>query len=416
MKLISEIVEWHDELSRWRRDIHAYPELAYEESRTSNFVAQQLESYGIKVTRGVGKTGVVGTLKVGSSDKAIGLRADMDALPMEELNEFAHKSKHKGVMHGCGHDGHTVMLLATARYLAQSKNFDGTIHFIFQPAEEANDQGSGAKAMIDDGLFDRFPVDNIFAMHNGPSFMAGAIGTCAGPIMASVDLFDVTITAVGCHGAFPFEGNDPIMVMNQMVAAWQTIISRNVNTAENAVLSVCSVNAGDSWNVIPESAVIRGTVRAFSAGVRQLIETRFRAIAENTAQAFGATVEINYRSCAPACINDPVQTAFACDVADKIFGKKRVLRTLSADMGGEDFSCMLQERPGCYLIIGAARESEGPVIAKETDINTLELDPRVFQPACQLHQPDYDFNDEIIPQGASLFVGLAEAYLCSGQK
>ena len=256
MKLISEIVAENKELTQWRQDIHAHPELAFEESRTAKFVASQLESYGIEVTRGVGKTGVVGTLKAGSSNKAIGLRADMDALPMEELNTFAHKSKHPGCMHGCGHDGHTVMLLAAARYLAKSKNFDGTVQFIFQPAEEANDNGSGAKAMINDGLFDRFAMDNVFALHNGPGFIAGAIATRSGVISASMDLFTVTIQGTGTHGAWPNNGNDPLMVAAQMLIAWQTIISRNVSAEDAAVISATSIVAGDSWNVIPETAVI----------------------------------------------------------------------------------------------------------------------------------------------------------------
>ena len=411
MKLIPEIVADQAEHTEWRRDIHKHPELAFEESRTAEFVATQLESYGIEVTRGVGKTGVVGTLKVGSSNKAIGLRADMDALPMEELNTFDHKSQHPGCMHGCGHDGHTVMLLAAARYLAQSKNFDGTVQFYFQPAEEANEQGSGAKAMIDDGLFDRFPVDNVFAMHNFPEFMAGAFIACSGPIMASMDLFEVTIQAKGCHGAAPHEGNDPIMIATQMLSAWQTIISRNIDSQERAVLSACSINAGNSWNVIPDSAIIKGNVRTLSEEVRQLIEERFYTLTENIAEAFGAKVDINYRRCTPSTINNSEQTSFACEVADSIVGADRVLRTLPADMGSEDFSYMLQERPGCYLLIGGSDMPEEQRALKGKDINAMSFEPFIFKSACMLHQPDYDFNDDIIPLGATLFARLAERYL-----
>jgi hippurate hydrolase len=411
MQLIPEIVAVNKKHTQWRRDIHAHPELAFEESRTANFVANQLESYGITVTRGLGKTGVVGTLTVGSSNKSIGLRADMDALPMDELNDFAHKSLHPGCMHGCGHDGHTVMLLAAARYLSKSKNFDGTVQFIFQPAEEANEMGSGAKAMIDDGLFERFPVDNVFAIHNAPDLMAGTIATRSGVMTASMDLFDVTIRAKGSHGAFPHEGNDPIMIAAQMLTAWQTIISRNVNAQENAVVSAASINAGDSWTVIPDTAVIRGSVRALSPQIRELIKTRFLEITDHLSKAFGAEVEINYRGVYPCCINDHKQTAFACDVAGSIFGEDRVLRTIPTDMGSEDFAYMLQERPGCYLIIGGAPIPPGEDPLKGKSIEELGCEPWLFKNACLLHQPDYDFNDEIIPHGATLFARLAEKYL-----
>ena len=411
MNLVEEIVATHEELTQWRRDIHAHPELAFEESRTAEFVASQLESYGIDVTRSVGKTGVVGTLRVGSSNKAIGLRADMDALPMDEINTFAHKSKHPGCMHGCGHDGHTVMLLAAARYLAKSQNFDGIVQFIFQPAEEANANGSGAKAMIDDGLFERFPVDNIFAIHNAPDLMTGVIATCPGVLTASIDLFDVTIRAKGAHGATPHEGNDPIMIAAQLITAWQTIISRNVDAQDKAVVSATSINAGNSWNVIPESAVIRGSIRALSPQVRMLIKTRFHEITNNIAKAFGAEVQINYRGIASNCVNDEKQTRFACDVAASIFGGDRVLRSMPADMGSEDFAYLLEQIPGCYLIIGGARIPANEDPLKGKNIEELGLEPLLFKNACLLHQPDYDFNDEIIPHGATFFTRLAEQYL-----
>ena len=413
MQLIPEIVAHQEEHTQWRRDIHAHPELAFEESRTADFVSRQLESFGIHVTQGVGKTGVVGTLKVGSSDKAIALRADMDALPMEEINTFAHRSTHPGCMHGCGHDGHTVILLAAARYLAESKNFDGTVQFIFQPAEEANATGSGAKAMIDDGLFERFPVDNVFALHNGSGFISGAVATRPDVITASMDLFTVTIQGKGGHGAFPHVTNDPLMVATQLLIAWQTIISRNIDATEAAVISATSIVAGDSWNVIPETAVIKGSVRTRSPDVRVLIEQRFCQLTQQIAEAFGASVDIDYRAMYPSCINDPKQTALLIEVAESIFGTDRVLGDMPpTDMGSEDFAYMLQKKPGCYFVIG--NESVPPDEDPSRGKNIKELlDQGDFEikNACHLHQPDYDFNDEIIPQGATLFARLVQKYL-----
>ena len=412
MKIISAIEARQEQLTQWRRDIHRHPELAFDESRTADFVATQLESYGIEVTQGVGKTGVVGTLTAGNSTKSIGLRADMDALPMDELNTFAHKSQHEGCMHGCGHDGHTVMLLAAAQYLAETKQFDGTIHFIFQPAEEANSTGSGAKAMIDDGLFERFPVDNVFAMHNAPELMAGSLVTCTGVMTGSMDLFEVTITGKGGHAAVPHDCNDPIMIATQMLSAWQTIISRNVSAEECAVISASSINAGDSWSVIPETAVIKGSVRTRSADVRQLIETRFHSIATHIANAYDAKVTIDYRRITPSCVNDETQTAFACDVAESILGPGRVHRAMPPELGSEDFAYMLEERPGCYLIIGAAKVPSGQDPLQGKDIyNEEHQSSFIDKNACLLHQPDYDFTDEIIPLGATFFVRLAERYL-----
>ena len=412
MELISEIVAVHEELTEWRRDIHAHPELAFEESRTADFVAGQLESWGIEVIRGVGKTGVVGTLKVGNSNKAIGLRADMDALPMEELNTFAHKSKHPGCMHGCGHDGHTVMLLAAARYLAQSKNFDGTVQFIFQPAEEANGTGSGAKAMIDDGLFERFPVDNVFAMHNAPDLVAGTIATCPGAMMASMDLFEVTITGRGAHGAFPHEGVDPVIIAAQLLTAWQTIISRNVNTLESVVISATSISTGDSWNVIPQTAVIRGSARTLSPEMRQLVHDRFHTLTHNIVEAFAAKVEISYRLCAPVTINDIEQTNLVWDVAASIVGTDQVIKSMPPDMGSEDFSYMLQERPGCYLLMGSANPPEDQESGKEKTIKApANFEHSLVKNVCFLHDPKYDFNDDILPLGASVFARLVEHYL-----
>ena len=412
MKLIKDIVALREEHTQWRRNLHAYPELGFEETRTANFVAEKLAAWGIEVTRGVGKTGVVGTLKVGSSNKAIGLRADMDALPMDETNDFAHKSKHPGCKHGCGHDGHTVMLLAAAQYLAKNRNFDGTVQFIFQPAEEANPHGSGAVAMIDDGLFERFPMDNIFAMHNAPDVYLGAIATSPGVTAASVDLFEVTIKGVGGHGAQPHQCNDPIMIATQLLSAWQTIVSRNVDAKRSAVFSVCSVQAGDSWNVIPATVVIKGNIRALSTEVRELVIKRFHTLTNNIAEAFEAQVEIDYQYSLPVKANDPKQTAFACAIADEIFAPNAVLKVYpEADMGSEDFACMLEKRPGCYMVLGIASIPEGEDLIGGNNISE-GLDPFIDKDAILLHQPDYDFNDEAIPVGATVFARLAERYLC----
>lgn len=410
MKLISEIVARHDELVEWRRDIHAHPELAFDEIRTADFVAGQLESYGIVVCRDIGKTGVVGTLKVGSSERAIALRADMDALPMDELNSFAHKSQHPGCMHGCGHDGHTVMLLAAARYLANSKNFSGTVQFIFQPAEEANTRGSGAKAMIADGLFERFPVDCVFAMHNAPGLKAGAIATRPGPIMASMDLFEVTITGHGTHGAVPESGIDPVVVAAAVISAWQSIVSRTISPQQAAVISATSVNAGNSFNVIPNTAVIKGSIRTLSPAVQQMIHDRFHVLTQSIAEGFGATVEIDYRQEYPITINNEQQTTFACDVAKSIVGEDHMITNAYPVMGSEDFAAMLRVTPGCYVWIGNS-DIEDVTENNGSDIVDNGLGELGVRDACMVHEPTYDFNDKIIPVGATLYVRLAETYL-----
>ncbi|MGX4675960.1 M20 aminoacylase family protein [SAR92 clade bacterium H246] len=410
MKLIPEIVAAQEELTAWRRDIHRHPELAFNENRTADFVATQLASYGIQVSRGVGKTGVVGTLTAGTSRDAIGLRADMDALPMDEANTFAHKSVINGAMHGCGHDGHTVMLLAAARYLAATRNFDGTVQFIFQPAEEANGIGSGARAMIEDGLFERFPMDTVFAMHNAPELALGTVATCAGAMAASMDQFDVTIKGQGTHGALPHTGIDPVIIAAQLVTAWQTIISRNINAQDSAVLSVTSILAGESWNVIPETVQIRGSVRTLSTASRKLICQRFTEQTEQMVKSFGAEVDIDYRKITPVMSNCAEQTEFACEVARRILGADNVFSTLPADLGSEDCAFLLQEKPGCYLCLGGAdptaMQNKSPdAVAKPT------LADITCHSACMLHDPRYDFNDQMIPVGATLFVRLVERYL-----
>jgi len=407
MKLVPEIVAMHKELTIWRHDIHAHPELAFEETRTADFVASQLKSYGIDVVREVGKTGVVGTLKVGSSNRAIGLRADMDALSMDELNTFAHKSRYPGRMHGCGHDGHTVMLLAAARYLAQSKNFDGIVRFVFQPAEEANAHGCGAKAMIEDGLFERFPIDNIFALHNAPGLKTGAFATRPGAIMASMDTFDVTIRGQGTHGAFPHLGIDPVMIGGYMLTAWQSIVSRNIDAQLPAVISATAITAGDSWNVIPDSASIKGSIRTFSPQIQQTIHKRFHALTLSIAEGFGAKVDIEYRQDYPVTINELEPTLIACDIAATIVGEPQVIRDGAPVMGSEDFGHMLREIPGCYLFIGNSDiENEESYDRVGERLSQLEV-----KDACMVHEPTYDFNDKILPVGATFFTRLVERYL-----
>ena len=390
MQLIAEIQSAQEELSSWRRDLHAHPELAFEESRTAEFVAEKLTSWGIQVTRGVGNTGVVGSLTVGDAKQFIGVRADMDALPMEEANTFAHRSRHPGKMHGCGHDGHTVMLLAAARYLAQSRRFNGTVQFIFQPAEEANEAGSGAKAMLDDGLFERFPMDSVYALHNGPGIDTGTVLAIPGSIGAAMDLFEVTITGLGAHSAAPHTSTDNLLVSAQLLSAWQSIVSRNIDPTQSAVVSATSIQSGDSWNVLPETVRIRGSIRSLSSEVQQKIKMRFHQLTLQIAEAFDAKVHIHYEHTMPVLSNDPNCTAVFSEVAKSVVGEENVLDfSPQPGMGSEDFAYLSQIKPGCYFILGNG-EGEG---------------------GCLLHQPNYDFNDEIIPIGASLFVRLAEHIL-----
>lgn len=395
------------ELIQWRHYLHAHPELAFDEIRTSDFLATQLESLGVRVTRGVGGTGLVGTLTVGKGDKGISLRADMDALPMDEHNTFAHKSKIPGRMHGCGHDGHMVMLLAAAQYLSATRDFEGTVHFIFQPAEEANSRGSGAKAMIDDGLFDRFPSDCVFALHNAPGLRAGAVATAPGVLLASMDIFEVVITGKGTHGAFPEAGIDPIVVASHLITAWQTILSRNISSSEQAVISVGSVNAGAGFNVIPSTATIRGTIRTLGRETQDKVENQFRLLAEHIANAFGATVTVDYKREYPVTVNDEQFTAFACDVASSIVGEEQVIRDADPVMGSDDFAAMLEIKAGCYLWLG---NTDPDIHSKVKSPNSKNKGLLISDP-CMVHEPTYDFNDKIIPIGASLFVGLVEKYL-----
>ncbi|MCC2596527.1 M20 family metallopeptidase [Pusillimonas sp. MFBS29] len=395
MKLVEPILGWQDEMAAIRRDLHAHPELAYQENRTSDIVAQQLESWGVEVHRGLGVTGVVGVIR-GKSDngRSIGLRADMDALPMQELNTFEHTSTYPGKMHACGHDGHTAMLLAAARYLAHHRDFDGVAYMIFQPAEEGQ---VGARRMIEDGLFTRFPMDAVFGMHNWPGLPAGKFGVCVGPIMASSNYFTVRITGKGAHAAMPHLGVDPIMAAANLTQALQSIVTRNRNPYDPAVLSITQIHAGSADNVIPDTAELRGTVRTFTEETLDLIEQRIRELVHSVSTGYGCTAEFVFDRKYPPTVNHPKETAFSVQVLKDLVGPDNVNDAVQPAMTGEDFALMLKERPGCYLWIGNGQgdhrlpgHGEGP---------------------CTLHNASYDFNDELIPIGASYWVQLALRWL-----
>jgi hippurate hydrolase len=386
MPVIERIVGFHDELTDWRRDLHAHPELGFAEHRTADLVAERLAAFGCEVHRGVGRTGIVGRLSVGNSPRTIGLRADMDALPILESNEFAHRSTHDGTMHACGHDGHTTMLLGAAKYLAETRHFDGTVNFIFQPAEEG--QG-GAAAMIADGLFERFPCAAIFGMHNRPGLAVGKFAIRPGPMMAGGAFFDIKITGRGAHGARPESGIDPVVVASHITTALQTIVSRSVRPLDTAVLSVTQIHAGDAYNVIPQVAVMRGTVRCFSDEIMALVETRMRALADGIAGGFGATAELDFRPLFPPLVNEAEETKFIAETAAEIVGDGNVNGSTAPVMGSEDFAIMLRHRPGAYIQIGNGDTPGG----------------------CEVHNPGYDFNDAALPLGASLFVRLVERKL-----
>ena len=401
MQLIDSIVTQAASIAAVRRDIHAHPELCFEEVRTADIVAAKLTEWGIPVHRGMGTTGVVGIVHGrdgGASGRAIGLRADMDALPMQEHNHFEHTSRHAGKMHACGHDGHTAMLLAAAQHFAKHRNFDGTVYLIFQPAEEG---GGGAREMIKDGLFDKFPVEAVFGMHNWPGMPVGSFAASAGPVMASSNEFLITIRGKGAHAAMPHFGIDPVPVACQMVQAFQTIITRNKKPVDAGVISVTMIHTGEATNVVPDSCEIQGTVRTFTFEVLDMIERRMQEVAEHTCAAFGATCEFAFHRNYPPTVNHPAESAFAREVLAGIVGAERVLAQ-EPTMGAEDFAYMLQARPGCYVFIangeGDHREmghGGGP---------------------CTLHNPSYDFNDDLIPLGATYWVRLAEQWLSRPRK
>jgi amidohydrolase len=403
MNVLDSIVTQAASIAAVRRDIHAHPELCFEEVRTADVIAKQLESWGIPIHRGLAKTGVVGIVhgrdggKSAAEGKALGLRADIDALPMQEHNSFAHASKHAGKMHACGHDGHTAMLLAAAQHWAkpQNRQFDGTVYLIFQPAEEG---GGGARVMMEEGLFEQFPMGAVFGMHNWPGMPVGQFAVSAGPVMASTSEFKFTIHGKGCHAALPHNGVDPVPIACQMVQAFQTIISRNKKPIEAGVISVTMIHAGEATNVVPDSCTLEGTVRTFNDAVTDMIEARMRAVAEHTAAAFGASCEVEFVRNYPATVNHEKEAAFCREVLADIVGPDNVL-TQEPTMGGEDFAFMLQAKPGAYVFIangeGGHREmghGAGP---------------------CMLHNPSYDFNDELIPLGATYWVRLAERWLAT---
>lgn len=395
MKLVEPFVTWQPEFVAIRRDIHAHPELAYEEQRTADLVASKLESWGIPVHRGLGVTGVVGAIHGRSKNgPAIGLRADMDALPMTEINTFEHASKHPGKMHACGHDGHTTMLLAAARYLAEHRDFDGTVYVIFQPAEEGR---AGAKAMIDDGLFTQFPMNAVFGMHNWPGMPQGHFGVVPGPIMASSNVFRIHIKGKGAHAAMPHLGNDPVMAAVQLAQSLQTVVARNSDPLDAVVVSITQIHTGSADNVIPDDATLRGTVRTFSNDALDLVERRMAEITEHTCQALNCEVNFEFDRSYPATINDPEQAAFCVRVLEELVGADKVDANVKPSMGAEDFAYMLQEVPGCYVWIG---HGEGE-----------HRDSGHGMGPCTLHNGSYDFNDDIIPLGASYWVELATKWL-----
>jgi amidohydrolase len=393
MNLIDSILADAAAITALRRDIHAHPELCFQEARTADLIAQALTDWGIPIHRGLGTTGVVGIVKNGTSDRAVGLRADIDALPMTERNQFPHASTYPGKMHACGHDGHTAMLLGAAKHLAKHRNFDGTVYLIFQPAEEG---GGGAREMIKDGLFERFPMEAVFGAHNWPGMAAGQFALKSGPVFASSNEFKITIRGKGAHAALPHNGIDPVPVACQMVQAFQTIVTRNKRPIETAVISVTMIHAGEATNVIPDHCVLEGTVRTFTTEVLDLVERRMKAIAEATCAAFEAGCEFEFHRNYPPTVNHPAETEFVRGLLGEVVGPQNVFE-FEPTMGAEDFSYFLQHKPGCYFLIG---NGDG-----EHRAGGHGLGP------CMLHNPSYDFNDELIPLGATAWVRLAEKWL-----
>ncbi|WP_088282334.1 M20 aminoacylase family protein [Ideonella sp. A 288] len=393
MRLIESILADAATIATLRRDIHAHPELCFEEQRTSDVIAQALSDWGIPIHRGLGKTGVVGIIQNGNSGRAVGLRADIDALPMTEHNRFEHASRHAGKMHACGHDGHTAMLLAAAKHLARHRNFDGTVYLVFQPAEEG---GGGAREMIKDGLFRLFPMEAMFGAHNWPGMAVGQFALKSGPCFASSNEFKITLRGKGAHGAMPHLGVDPVPAACQMVQGFQTIVSRNLRPIDTGVISVTMIHAGEATNVIPDSCVIEGTVRTFTTGVLDLIERRMKAMAEATAAAYECGCEFEFVRNYPPTVNHDAETAFARRVLGEVVGPDNV-HEFEPTMGAEDFSYYLLEKPGCYFLIGNGDGSHRD--------GGHGLGP------CMLHNPSYDFNDDLIPLGATAWVRMAEAWL-----
>lgn len=386
MAVYDRLKQFHQDMVSWRRDIHAHPETAFEEFRTSDIVADKLSELGIEVHRGLGGTGVVGTLTQGGGGDAIALRADMDALHIEEANEFSYRSVNPGKMHACGHDGHTTMLLGAARYLAETRNFSGTVHLIFQPAEENE---GGAKVMIEQGLFEKFPVSAVFGMHNKPGIPVGQFAIRPGPMLASFDIFEITIKGTGTHAALPNSGVDSIVVAGHMITALQTLVRSNVHPLDSAVVSVTQVHGGDTFNVIPEETVLRGTTRFYKEDVQDRVQAAFEHLVDRVASAFGAEAVLKYERRYPPLVNHEKETNIAAEVAASVVGPENVNRDIVPTMAAEDFAFMLQSVPGAYINVG-----NGP-----------------GEGGCYLHNPSYDFNDDALIYGSSYWVRLVETLL-----
>ena len=391
---IERIRSYHRELTAVRRDIHAHPELAFNEERTSGLVAEKLAGWGIEVHRGLAKTGVVGVIagRKKASGRGIGLRADMDCLPMHERNSFEHRSQNEGRMHACGHDGHTTMLLGAARYLAETRNFDGTAYLIFQPAEEG---GGGGQVMVKEGLFERFPANEVYGLHNWPGLPPGKLAVRAGPVMAATDEVQITVRGRGGHGAMPHMAVDPVLASAHIITALQSIASRSVSPIDAVVVSICSMATSQVgvFNVIPDHVKLVGTVRSFQPETRELAERRLREIVAHTAQAFGASAEVTYARGYPATVNSAREAQFAAQVGKRLFGADNVITEHEPTMGGEDFSYMLKARPGAYVFLGQGGGEAGNMSG------------------CLLHNPNYDFNDDVIPLGAGYLAALVEEAL-----
>ncbi|MEP7180818.1 MAG: M20 aminoacylase family protein [Betaproteobacteria bacterium] len=389
MKLVPEIAALVPEMKTWRHHLHAHPETAFEESATGAFVADKLRSFGLDVHTGLAKTGVVGVLRAGGGAAAIGLRADLDALHIHEKSGVAHASKHAGKMHACGHDGHTTMLLGAAAALARTKRFDGTVYFIFQPAEENE---GGGRVMVEEGLFDRFPMRAVYGMHNWPRMPVGAFATKAGPLMGAYDIFEIVVTGKGAHAAMPYEGKDPMLFVAHAISALQTIVARNLHPLDAGVVSVTQVHGGDTWNVIPQEVVLRGTVRTFRRDVQELIEQRLRTIVAGIAATFEMSATVRYERRYPATVNSEAEARHAIAAATAVVGAANVDTDPVPEMGSEDFAFMLEAKPGCYVWLGSGRGAQTP----------------------GLHNPHYDFNDDALAVGASYWVTLAEQQLAAG--
>ena len=386
MNIVPEVAALDSEMRRWRHHLHAHPETAFEEVATAAYVAERLRSFGLEVHTGLAKTGVVGALSNGSSREAIGMRADMDALHVHEQSGVPHASTHHGRMHACGHDGHTTMLLAAAKAMAQRRHFDGTAYFIFQPAEENE---GGGRVMVEEGLFDRFPMRAVYGMHNWPRLPAGSFAMREGPLMGAYDIFEIVATGKGAHAAMAYQAKDPMLFAAHAIHALQTIVSRNIHPMETGVVSVTQVHAGDTWNVIPEQVVLRGTVRTFKREVQDLIEARMRGIVDGIAATFDMQATLRYERRYPATVNSAEETVQAARAAAAVVGEARVERAPVPEMTSEDFAFMLQAKPGCYVWLGAGASADPP----------------------GLHNPHYDFNDNVLPIGASYWVTLAEQQL-----